>query len=151
MTAPDDIQALIEMHTRREAATHRSSHSQKSYAGPRADAESSNALPVLMWPDEAHKRPRRCPRAGCGSTFVTHDPPTGWQKYGDSTCGLCSRQIVRWQYAGTRPVLPDQGADTRPKRGRPALLLSPQECSFHDMALRRQRAARRRARKADTP
>ena len=105
-----DFHALIEKMARREAAIRRSTNSQKTYAGPLPQAEPTNELPVLMWPEDAGRRPTRC--LHCRSTFITHEPPSGGSTYGDSTCGLCGRQIVRWRHAGT-PTPPAIGRHHR--------------------------------------
>jgi hypothetical protein len=100
MTSTDALHATIDavrdQYARRDV---------KSQAGPFAQTgEPTNGLPTLLWPDQKHLIPDRCPRPHCGSKALETNQPYGALIRGDVSCMLCSRAIVNLKGAGTRPI-----------------------------------------------
>lgn len=124
MIAPDaGIRGLLEAARRRERALSGSSHlptRTPAHAGRRSDAISPLEAPELRWPSQQHLTPRQCPH--CRSFGLSTDPPDGFAPFGETTCLLCSRVVVRWKADGTRSireVAADLGVIGPAKRGRP--------------------------------
>jgi hypothetical protein len=124
MIAPEaGIRGLLEAARRRELALSGSSHlptRTPAHAGPRPDAVSPLTAPELRWPSQQDKLPKRC--TYCGSPGLSTDPPYGLVKFGETTCLLCSRVVVRWKADGTRSIrelAANLGVIGPAKRGRP--------------------------------
>lgn len=118
-----DLEAIIEQERRRVAAmsnaTSAQARNQTVHDGRRADAESPNDRPCLIWPDQRHLLPPRCHHCGAGRANFETRPPYGMIKRGETTCLVCSRVEVTWRALVPKPAPLSPEESLAPKRGRP--------------------------------